>query len=187
MKTTMKNTEKIGLLYVHGLNSSAQSSKFQTFSKYFDHSVCVEWQNGVTSIETILADMGASLKKLGEDCDEVAIVGDSTGANWVLQYKALSKSSDGLTNYVLISPLLTKASVNKPEIFETKTWNQLQDFERIKYLTVLYAVDDEVLNIVPHAGWECAIYAYEGGTHKAPTDLGTMAREIVDSMGNIFI
>ena len=87
----------------------------------------------------------------------------------------------------MISPLLTKASVNIPEIFESQTWNQLQDFEFIKGLTVLYAVHDEVLNIVPHEGWQCAIHAYKDGTHKAPTDLDTMANVIVDSMGYIYI
>jgi hypothetical protein len=177
-----KTTMKTGLLYVHGLNSSSKSSKFQTFSKYFDSSICVEWKNGVTTIETILSDMDTGHKKLGEECAEVVIIGDSTGANWVLQYQALSKRSYAVSSYALISPLLTKDSVNEPGIFEVKTWGQLQDFEKIKDLVVLYAVNDQVLNIVPHKGWQCEIHAYEGGTHKAPTDLDTMADEILGHM-----
>ena len=83
------NTNNRQIVYIHGLNSSANSAKFKTILKNYPSAICIEWKTE-DNIATILFEAYEHLKGLVND---LTIIGSSTGGNfcWQLQQKLKEK------------------------------------------------------------------------------------------------
>jgi predicted alpha/beta hydrolase family esterase len=176
------------LIYVHGLNSSSSSSKYQYLKELFDDAYCIEWPNDDNfSFDKIANEIKAISKSIRMQNDAVVLVGDSTGANFVLQFQK-EFGHDNISNFVLISPLVNRQSVLIDHtIFNKKVDDQLVDFDIVKGLMVLSSANDEVLN---HTNYEkmCELHHNEtAGDHKKPYTLQEIGEYVNRYSGTLFI
>ena len=90
------------LIYVHGLNSGKASIKWKSLKNEFDDSEIIEWDNDESfNIDKILDEIEKIQRRISKKFESIHLVGDSTGANIVMQYQRKRKL--GITHISLIT------------------------------------------------------------------------------------
>lgn len=135
------NTNNRQIVYIHGLNSSANSTKFKTILKNYPSAICIEWKTE-DNIATILFEAYEHLKGLVND---LAIIGSSTGGNfgWQLQQKLNENGKS--SELILLNPLVD-VSMKVENNFPENLSQYLVDMNRFENTTVFLSVHDEVLD-----------------------------------------
>lgn len=135
------NTNNRQIVYIHGLYSSANSSKFKSILKIYPSAICVEWKIE-DKISTILAEAYEHLKGLVED---LTIVGSSTGGNFAWQLQQKLKENGKSSELILLNPLVDD-SVKIENNFPENLHQYLVDMNRFEHTKVFLSVHDEVLD-----------------------------------------
>lgn len=135
------NTKNQQIVYVHGLYSSANSSKFKSILKKYPSAICVEWRVEDT-ISAILLEAYDHLKGVVED---LTIIGSSTGGNFAWQLQQKLKENGKSSELILLNPLVD-VSVIKELDFPENLIQFLVDMNRFENTKVFLSVHDEVLD-----------------------------------------
>lgn len=135
------NTNNRQIVYIHGLNSSANSSKYKSILKIYPSAICIEWKNQ-DNISALLLDAYEHLKGFVED---LTIVGSSTGGNFGWQLQQKLKENGKSSELILLNPLVD-LSMKVENSFPENLNNYLADMNRFENTKVFLSVHDEVLN-----------------------------------------
>ena len=132
------------IIFYHGLNSSNNSSKFKILKEVYKDIECFEWSTN-DNIKDKLNNLSDKLLK----CNDITLIGDSTGANFALQTRDLLKKHNKQVNLILLSPLSSINQIDKSHfIYEYVTdtlINNITDFKVINDALVIIPTNDEVL------------------------------------------
>jgi len=137
----MKKTTKRQIIYIHGLNSSANSNKFKSILKIYPTAICIEWKTD-DNISMILNQAYEDLKGVVE---EMTLIGSSTGGNFGWQLQQKLKEHGKSSELILLNPLVDiafKYEANFPENL-TPFLAIMNRFDNTK---VFLGIHDEVLN-----------------------------------------
>ncbi|MBA5245600.1 hypothetical protein H1R16_02985 [Marnyiella aurantia] len=130
------------LLYIHGYGSDHNSRKFLDLKNYFGQEYtyhCLEWMVE-SDIKYLLR---LALKKC-ENISQLAIIGDSTGANLAYQLRELRKvPADQL---ILLSPLLDITARLRDIPFPKAFEDQLIKITKPQNALIIASREDEVIN-----------------------------------------
>lgn len=130
------------LLYIHGYGSDHNSRKFLDLKNYFGQEYtyhCLEWMVE-SDIKYLLR---LALKKC-ENISQLAIIGDSTGANLAYQLRELrAKQEDKL---ILLSPLLDISTRLRDIPFPTTFEQQLIKISKPENCLIIASRQDEVID-----------------------------------------
>ena len=129
------------IVYIHGLNSSANSKKFKTILKNYPSATCVEWKTEDNIVE-ILNEAYDHLKGVVED---LTIIGSSTGGNFGWQLQKKLKEHGKSSQLVLLNPLVD-VSLKYVDNFPDNLAKYLVDMNRFENTKVIIGIHDEVLN-----------------------------------------
>ncbi len=135
------NTNNRQIVYIHGLNSSANSKKFKSILKVYPSAICIEWKTD-DNITTILNDAYEHLKGVVED---LTIIGSSTGGNFGWQLQKKLKEHGKSSELVLLNPLVD-VSLKYEDNFPENLAHYLAVMNRFEHTKVFIGVHDEVLN-----------------------------------------
>ncbi|QHC85107.1 hypothetical protein AS589_10135 [Empedobacter brevis] len=135
------NTNSRQIVYIHGLNSSANSTKFKSILKIHPSATCIEWKVD-DNISAILLEAYDHLKGLVKD---LTIVGSSTGGNFGWQLQQKLKENGKSSELVLLNPLID-VSVKREDNFPENLHQYLVDMNRFEHTKVFLSVHDEVLD-----------------------------------------
>lgn len=135
------NTNNRQIVYIHGLNSSANSSKFKSILKIYPSAICIEWKTE-DKISALLLDAYDHLKGVVED---LTIIGSSTGGNFGWQLQQKLKENGKSSELVLLNPLVD-VSMKVENNFPENLNQYLVDMNRFENTTVFLSVHDEVLD-----------------------------------------
>lgn len=153
------------IIYLHGLNSGIDSSKFKILQKTFEEIECFEWSPN-DPIKNMIDGLVDKLSK----CDDVVLIGDSTGANFAYQTRELLK--DKQVKMILLSPLLSMSQMNEDFfLYEYVTDSLRRNVINIDYINdalIIKPIVDEVLSNPYEAVLDCNVIKIESG-HRIDT------------------
>ncbi|WP_314241711.1 YqiA/YcfP family alpha/beta fold hydrolase [Empedobacter tilapiae] len=135
------NTNNRQIVYIHGLKSSANSTKFKSILKIYPSAICVEWK-AEHNIGTVLFDAYDHLKGLVND---LTIIGSSTGGNFGWQLQQKLKENGKSSELILLNPLVD-VSMKVENNFPENLSQYLVDMNRFENTKVFLSVHDEVLD-----------------------------------------
>lgn len=131
-------------LYIHGLNSDANSRKYVNLKDYFKDKFdfsCLEWRNE-DNISELLDEAERTLK--GEI--NPVIFGDSTGANFAYQLRERRKSKGQSSVLIVSSPLLDISKRIADFDFPENLKSYLQKIKNPKDLMIIAPENDELID-----------------------------------------
>ncbi|MDP2455134.1 MULTISPECIES: hypothetical protein [unclassified Kaistella] len=134
--------DKKKLLYIHGYGSNRQSAKYREIKNYFEHIYdcnIMEWQE-----DSIISLLLSNTVKQFKNCEELIIIGDSTGANFAFQLKELRQNEEDIL--ILMSPLLNIEQKNFDILFPITLSAQIKKMVPSKNSLIIASRTDEVLN-----------------------------------------
>ncbi len=135
------NIDNRQIVYVHGLNSSANSKKFKSILKIYPSAICVEWKTD-DNISTILNEAYEHLKGVIND---LTIIGSSTGGNFGWQLQKKLKEHGKSSQLILLNPLVD-VSLKYVDNFPENLLQYLADMNRFENTQVFISTHDEALN-----------------------------------------
>ena len=136
------NSNNRQIVYIHGLNSSANSKKFKSILKVYPSAICIEWKTE-DNIKTILANAYEYLKGI---IDDLTIIGSSTGGNFGWQLQQKLKENGKSSELILLNPLID-ISFKYENNFPENLTKYLVDMNRFENTKVFLGVHDEVLDV----------------------------------------
>lgn len=139
----MKN-QTTHILYVHGLNSDAQSRKYKILqSRLEDYCTieCLEWHNE-DAIDRLLKEASINLLRY----TNVVIIGDSTGGNFAYQLRDLLIPHPVRTKLILLNPLLDISKRKSKIPFPIPLVNYLQEIKSPKNAFIIISEQDEIID-----------------------------------------
>ncbi len=129
-------------IYIHGLNSSKESSKYKTLQKNFSNISILEWSID-SNINLILDDFVSKVKATD---DKIILIGDSTGGNLACQLRDRLSELNIYTGLVLLNPLLNRDSLVNQNIMPDNILKNIKTIPRIKDALLIISNNDEVVD-----------------------------------------
>lgn len=126
-------------IYIHGLNSSKNSSKYKILKKRFDMMI-LEWdkQTNIDSkIDAIIKDINPS--------DKLILIGDSTGGNFACQLRNKLNNLNIYSKLVLFNPLLNIESLSI-DIMPNEILKYIKPITEIKDALLIISNNDNIVD-----------------------------------------
>ncbi|WP_413531892.1 YqiA/YcfP family alpha/beta fold hydrolase [Empedobacter brevis] len=137
------NTNNRQIVYIHGLNGSANSNKFKSILKIYPSAICVEWKVEDNIFDILIE----TYEHLKGKIDDLTIVGSSTGGNFGWQLQQKLKENGKSSELILLNPLVD-ISVKLDNDFPENLLQYLVDMNRFENTKVFLSVNDEVLDFI---------------------------------------
>lgn len=164
-------------IFVHGYGSNNQSSKFIQLKKHYPNIICFEWDNSPTIVQDLI--------NFIDNPDELLIIGDSTGCNFIGQLNF----KDILVHKVFISPLFTLNQIKVKIPYTKNQLKQLKDIDNIRDSMLILPDNDDVLNYEKLPKFirnNNGIYLYKNKNHRfsggLPKDLTSKINDYVSNV-----
>ncbi len=133
------------IIFYHGLNSSKDSNKFRILKEEYKDIECFEWSPN-DDIKDKLNNLTYKLLK----CNDIILIGDSTGANFALQTRELLNKYNKQVKLILLSPLLSIKQLDiKNFLYKyvtDKLISNVKDFNIINDVLIIKPINDEILS-----------------------------------------
>jgi len=139
---------KTPLIYIHGLGSDRNSSKFELIQDYFSESYdyyCLEWKND----SNILALIEQAHQQFS-NASNLIIIGDSTGANFAFQLRGMRDEKQLQSKLILTSPLLNLNMRIAAHDFPETIIPFMRAIEEPYNALMICPRNDEIIN---HSAW----------------------------------